>query len=505
MKNLAVALITGVLFFIAPAAVAMPCFDRFGQPVGAIGTACNTIQAPYKNTDGEILAIDVESKATLFTAYAAPEKSKKDQRFGIKDAAGNPIGPAMFTRVYVVSRTMGVGSVPTSKYHWQEFLIDLTTGQIRPTIYTEILMTKTERPEQVPFLLGALPMTASAVSVLSPSGADTGLVFTKINRSLHYHVHNLALTVSTYSAGILRTFENYQIGYVNLKGEPPAEGRVLKPSTIGLFVETGPAPKEVRGAYASPLTAPLDAFGNVRPMPEGVLGMVHGIGMTDWHFVRSTPKGIRLYPYNLSSPPDLDAVPTEGGLLAVNFTKHTAVWQTADGWTDGGLALTKNEADAVAASNKRLDDFGKQVLAEVAQNEALARKREIEAKAERERTAATARVAARAAVAARIKQAKAESWSGYRLRDLEQDAMGTGLEDEYYLAGLYMSDDFRRQTCLWKRAMFCQSGQASSNTGSGFTSTWEQAFKNASALNQSQYRENCAAAFQGASRTCVVN
>lgn len=201
--------------------------------------------------------------------------------------------------------------------------------------------------------------------------------------------------------------------------------------------------------------------------------------------------------------PDLSAPPAGEAFLDLYLDNGTVAVRTAKGWMDPFHRILYPAAEASTAVTKaELEAVHVAVIAEErARNPQNFPKSAADIAAEK-----AAGLARRKAYLAKLRQrmqdANAGKIGGYLLTDLERDVMASQLEGEYEAMGMRMSPDLKRQICRQRQSSICDRSAPSSPSGSGYVSTWENAFENARALNQSQHRENCAAAAKGASRIC---
>ena len=489
---LALALATGL----PVAAAAQPCFDAAGLVPYGCPTAVNYLYRPQSN--GQVILNDEKGKP-LYRAVVVPGAKKKDLPLvGIADMSGREIVPPRFERVYAVGRNLAVGEAPLNPKDaagsQRAFLIDLKTGEYRPTPWRRIITTLTADADGPPWLLGVLPHTRIHpydVAILTPTGTDTGLRVDKFNP---FSGVTKVLSLPYNLLGIDREI-------VNERGEDPFAGMemVKVRGGLGYFVKRGPPPAEVKGPGAGPLLTPIGSDLRPQAHPADVIGMVEA-GPWMW-IIRRTPKGVRFYQH-VGGKPILAAPPAGEAFLDLYVDKDGDVAvRTAAGWIDLYHRKPFPTAEAVIAARKaESKQFVAAVMAEENARVAAQARAEVDARAAQ----AAAAQAYREQVRGRIREAKAGRLTGLPLILLQRDVMTAGLEGEYESAGMTLSDDIRREICWQRQSVVCSSVAAtSSSSGSSFVPTWEKAFENARALNQRQYQENCAAAAKGASRICT--
>lgn len=477
------------------AAAAQPCFDAAGRVPYGCPTGVNYLYKPQPNG---IAILNDEKGTPLYRTIVVPGAKKKDLPLvGIADASGRQIVPPRFERVYAVGRNLAVGEAPLNPKDAAEslraFLIDLRTGELRPTPWRRIITTWTKDADGPPWLMGVLPRTRIHpydVAILTPTGTDTGL------RVDNFNPFSGGTTVFSLPYNLL------EIGgaIVNERGEDPFAGmeRVEVRSGLGYFVKRGPPPAEVKGPGAGPLLTPIGSDLRPQEHPADVIGMVEA-GSSMW-IIRRTPKGVRFYQHVggksiLAAPPVGEAYLD----LYVDEDRNVAL-RTAAGWIDPFHRKPFPTAEGVVTARKaEIKQFQAAVMAEENARIAAQTRAASDAKAAQ----AAAAQAYRDQVRGRIRDAKAGRLSGLPLILLQRDVMNAQLEGEYESEGLTLSDDIQREICWQRQSIVCSSASApSSSSGSSFVPTWEKAFENARALNQKQYQENCAAAAKGASRIC---
>jgi len=500
MRRFPLPLLAASILLPAGTAQAQRCFD----PVGREASSCPAKPSGLPMSDGTTILMD-EKGTPLARARVIPaEKKKEKPKIGIVDPSGREIVAPRFEQVYAVSRNLVVGEMPTNSKDTllsrRAFLIDVKSGEIRATPWRSIMTTYGSEADGAPYLLGVDSRTWQApykVAVLEASGADTGLRFENVNPFVF--------------SSMPRTLPYNLIGIgddkINVRGEDPFVGQKLYSQTgfgYGYFIENGTVPAEVKGPGArsgrsSLLLTPLASDGTPQALPPGIVGMVHG-GSYMW-IIRKTPQGLRYYQHH-SGKPVLTPQPVGEGYLDLYLTDRLAMVRTAAGWMDPFVRKVFPTPEAAAAAREaELKVFAAQVMAEVRANE----RREIERKAQAEAEAKAARETWIASVRARIQEAKDGKIQGWKLMDLQREVMSAQLEGTYEAMGLQLSPDIKRQICWQRQSIVCDRPSVQASSGSGFVSTWEKAFENSRALNQSQYRENCAAAAKGASRICRVD
>lgn len=485
-------------FGFAGAATAAPCFDDRDRPIYVDGKDCKQEFADHQATAGALLASD-KNGAPLYRAHAVTitERRRTLTKFGIEDMMGRLVAPAQFDNVSVVSRTLGVGEAALTPGNYdtrRAFLIDLSNGEIRATPFRTIKVSPSFGVgSPSPFLVGIQPgenlRYPSLVGLLYPSGEDTGV-----------RLNTQAKEVQTYPHGLLRVGADY----FSITGEPAAGGRKMyEVGSWGLYAEMGPRPPEVRGQMLDDgkLYLPLDNLAQPQTPAHGILGLIRG-SYTMW-IVQRTPAGLRYYKHDTGTP-DVTRPPTGEAYLDLFIGRNRDVVRTSRGWSelDYGAPVFATAEAATADADAKSDAIRSAVRAEYCARNHCYDPRA----AEQQRAAQEAATAvARDRTIARIEQAKRENWAGFRLYDLQRDVIGLQLEGRYVAAGLYVSPDFKREVCRSRASSICDAPSApSSSGGSGFVSTWEQAFANGRALNQQQGRDNCAAALMGASRICTL-
>lgn len=482
---------------LATPAAAAPCFDDINRPIYVDGKDCERAIGIQQAIAGAVLASD-RTGAPLYRARAVTitERRRTLTKFGIEDMNGRLVAPAQFDNVSVVSRTLGVGEAQLDPRDYESrraFLIDLKSGEIRPTGFRAIKVSPSFGVgSPSPFLVGIQPgenlRYPSLVGLLYPSGEDTGV-----------RLNTQAREVQTYPHGLLRVGENY----FSITGTPAADGRkIYDVMAWGIYAEMGPRPPEVRGQMLDDgkLYLPLDNVGQPQTPAHNVLGLIRG-NYTMW-IVQRTPAGLRYYKHDRGTP-DVTRAPQGEPYLDLFIGRNRDVVRTSRGWSelDLGAPVFATAEAASADADAKSDAIRAAVMAEHCARTQCYDPR----KAEQDRAAQqAATAAARERVIARIEQAKRENWSGFRLYDLQRDVIGLQLEGRYAAAGLYVSPDFKREVCWSRQSVICDAPSAPSPSGSGFVSTWEQAFENSRALNQQQGRDNCAAALMGASRICTL-
>lgn len=489
-----------IAFNLAGVAAAAPCFAASGIPLDeapAAGIDCTTERAIYwRPKQDEVLARD-GAGGPLFKAYMAPAKKKNGNGLkAIADMTGRRLTPAEFETVYVITPTLGVGERqieakdPKTGYKLtRAFLIDLTTGEIRATPYRTIFYSKRAPGVTDPaYLLGVLElddsMRPSKAAILSPGGTETGLV---VKSDWH--------PVLTNRHGMLSVDKQL----FTASGEPPAGGRPLYDTIFdGIFAEIGTAPAELSAAPL-PLYAPLNNVGQLQELPENVLGYIRGGGGRFWQIRREN--GTLRYYEHPGGPPIITNQPVGKGWPGLYVSDHSDVVKTDDGWMNRDYRVPFPTAqEASADTDAKLNAFIAAMWADIAEQERAAEQAAIDAQQERIARAA----AERETVLARIDQAAKESWQGYRLQDLKRDVIRFQLEGRYEAAGLYVDPEMRREVCWSRQSIICNySASTTPSSGSGYVSTWEKAFENASALNQRQYQERCATAFNGYGALCT--
>lgn len=478
-------------------AVAQPCFDAAGLVPYGCPTAVNYL---YKPQPDRMVILNDEKGKPLYRTLVVPGAKKKDLPLvGIADMSGREIVPPRFERVYAVGRYLAVGEAPLNPKDaaasQRAFLIDLRTGEYRPTPWRRIITTLTADADGPPWLMGVLPHTRIHpydVAILTPTGSDTGL---RVDNFNPFSGVTKVLSLPYNLIGI-----DGEI--VNERGEDPFAGMemVKVRGGLGYFVKRGPPPAEVKGSGAGPLLTPIDSDLRPQAHPADVIGMVEA-GPWMW-IIRRTPEGVRFYQH-VGGKPILAAPPAGEAFLDlfVDAEGDVAV-RTAAGWMNPFDRKPFATAEAVLAARKaESKQFVAAVMAEENARVAARARAEADAKAAQ----AAAAQAYREQVRGRIREARAGRLTGLPLILLQRDVMTAGLEGEYESAGLRLSDDIRREICWQRQSVVCSSASPSSSSGSSFVPTWEKAFENARALSQRQYQENCAAASKGASRICRVD
>ncbi|MBY8823013.1 hypothetical protein [Sphingomonas colocasiae] len=492
-------LLTALIFLPGESALAQRCFDPFGREA----SSCPGKPGGRTQYHGDTILMD-EKGAPLARAIVIPAQKKKElPKVGVADMNGREIAAARFDRVYAVSRNLVVGEMPTDPKNTllsqRAFLIDLKSGEIRATPWRSIWPTNAGDADGPPYLLGVEPATWQAphkVAILEASGGDTGLRVENVNPFIF--------------SSMPRTLPYNLIGIgdrkLDVRGEDPFTAYKLRSDTgygYGYFIESGPLPAEIKGPGArtgrsSILLTPLASDGTPQALPPGIVGMVQG-GSYMW-IVRRTPNGMRYHQHH-SGKPVLGAEPTGEAYLDLYLTDRLAMVRTAAGWMDPFVRkIFPTPEAATAAREAELKAFVAQVMAEDRANKQREIQRQLEAEAEA-KAASQARIAA---IKVRMQEAKAGKVQGWRLMDLQRDVMAAQLEGQYEALGLRLDPDIKRQICWQRQSIVCNRSTAPASSGSGFVSSWEKAFENARALNQSQYRENCAAASMGANRICRV-
>lgn len=476
------------------AAAGQPCFDAAGKVPFACPTGVNYL---YKPQPDRMVILNDEKGTPLYRTIVIAGAKKKDLPLvGIADMSGREIVPPRFERVYAVGRNLAVGEAPLNPKDaagsQRAFLIDLKTGEYRPTPWRRIITTLTYEADGPPWLMGVLPHTRIHpydVAILTPTGTDTGL------RVDNFNPFSGATKVLSLPYNLLG------IGgaIVNERGDDPFAGMemVKVASGFGYFVKSGPPPAEVKGSGTGPLLTPIGSDLRSQAHPADVIGMVEA-GPWMW-IIRRTPKGVRFYQH-VGGRPILAAPPVGEAFLDlyVDAESDVAV-RTAAGWMNPFDRKPFPTAEAVLTARKaERKQFQAAVMAE--ENARVASQARAAADAKAAQTAAAQ--AYREQVRGRIRDAKAGRLTGLPLILLQRDVMTAGLEGEYESAGLTLSDDIRREICWQRQSIVCSSGSTPSSSGSSFVPTWEKAFENARALSQRQYQENCAAAAKGASRIC---
>lgn len=475
-------------FGLSATAMAAPCFDELNRPVSRNG--CDSGISPHdawRPADNEVLARDAQG-TPLFKAVVVPGAGRNAPALrGIADMSGRVIAPARFDKVYVVTRTLGVGEVELDPRNAlasrRAFFIDLKSSEIRPTPFRAINISRVGLGGGTPYLLGTPAEETGMrriVGVIYPTGADTGL-----------RVQNNGVEIVTTVNGLVQ----FNRDLYKLDGERPGGGRpLLDLYARGMYVEAGPAPADV-GGTAGPLLIPLNSVGDPQDLPPNVIGMING--KTSAWIIRRTPAGLRFYQHQ-SGVPSLAEAGVGPSYAGLYVGRRADVVKTDRGWMSLAYRTPFPTAEAAAAdTDAKIDAFVTAVLTENARApnpEAL--------RAQQRAAQEAAREVGRANVLARIEQAKREGWGGFRLYDLQRDVIGYQLEGAYQRAGLYVSPDFKREVCWSRPSVICDAPSAPSSSSSGFVSTWEQAFANSRALNQQQGRDNCSAAMMGASRIC---
>lgn len=498
-RNLAGALIA---LSLSGTAAAVPCFDASGIPLGTAPAPeidCSTDRAiSWRPGENEVLARDAAGNP-MFKAYKAPAKKKGGNGpKAIADMTGRLVTPAQFDTVYVITPTLGVGErqieakdQETGFKLTRAFLIDLTTGQIRPTPYRTIFYSK-KAPgvTGAAYLLGVLElddsMRPAKAAILSPGGTETGLV---VEADWH--------PILTNRHGLL-SVDNQLF---TASGEPPAGGRPLYDTIFkGLFAEIGTAPAGISAAPL-PLYAPLNNVGQVQTLPGGFLGYVRG-GSGDLWEVRSENGALRYYSYWGDGPPLVTSVPVGKAYTGIYISENSDVVETAEGWMHEEFREIFPTAELASAdADAKLRAFIAAMRADLAEDERAKQQAALDAQAERVARAE----AERETILARIDQAAKESWQGFALQDLKRDVIRFQLEGRYEAAGLYVDPEMRREICWSRQSVICDYSAPSASSGSGYVSTWEKAFENATTLNNRQYQERCARAFNGYGALCTTD
>lgn len=478
---------------------AVPCFGPDGKALAkapAEGIDCALDRRSYwRPKQDDVLARDGEGKP-LFKAYVAPAKKKKGNGFkAIADMNGRLVTPAEFETVYVITPTLGVGERrikvkdPETGYDmWRAFLIDLTTGEIRPTPYRTIYFSEAGAGLNEPvYLLGVLKFNDKnhpvKVAILSPGGTETGLV-----------VESEWQAIKTHNNGILSVGDRL----FTANGEPPAGGHPLYDGWgYGYLAEIGTAPAEMT-ATPRPLYVPLNNVGQLPEMPENLVGYVRGRSTEFWE-VRRDGEGYTYYKHP-GGQIRITEQPVGKAFPGVYISEDSEVIETAEGWMHEEYREVFPTAQLASAdTDAKLKAFISAMWADIEEEKRAKEQAAIEAQNARIALAA----AEKEAVLARIDQAAKEGWQGYYLQDLKRDVIRFQLEARYEAAGLYIDPEMRREICWSRQSVICNYSAPSASSGSGYVSTWEKAFENASALNQRQYQERCARAFNGYGALCT--
>ncbi len=486
-----------ILFFTAMTASAQPCFDQMGRTAGNCPIRPTNFTALQR--DGEPLMLD-EKGAVVIKAIVTKERKKgAGTNIGIAGVDGREIVSPRFDRVYAVSRNLAVGEMRTDpkggKASTRAFLIDLQSGEFRPTPWLHILPTESYEADGPPYLLGVLPGPDTrpySVAILSATGADTGLRADGIDPYL------MTERISTISYNFLKVKGDI----IDASGADPFAGRKMHDlgSNYGFFVEKGPPPSEVKGPGVGPLLIPLSNSGEPQALPADVIGMVKG---SVWMWtIRRTPKGPRFYQHEWGRPM-LGAAPVGEGYLDLYIDEVVAV-RTSKGWIDPFIREIYPTAEGVVTARKaELKAFAAAVLAEDRTNNPQYYPKSAAEIAAEKAAGEAARQAYLEGLRGRMRDAKAGKIGGIQLSLLQREVASAQLEGEYQTMGMPLNEELKREICWQRQSTICnRSASPSGSSSSGFVSTWEKAFENSRALSQRQYQENCAAASKGASRIC---